>query len=60
MTSRISLPRVLLVSDPRAPRSSSAGASETQIRRYGIVLLRLDGRDPAAQARFDHLKRVYD
>jgi hypothetical protein len=51
---------VLLVSDPRASRSSRAGASETQIRRYGIVRLRLDGRDPAAQERFEHLKRVYD
>ena len=48
--------RVLLVADRRSEAEMAGGAP---IRRYRLARLRLDGR-PADQARFEHLKRVYE
>jgi hypothetical protein len=39
------------VSDPRGAGS---------VRRYRLARLRLDGRPTDPEARFEHLKRIYD
>jgi hypothetical protein len=49
--------KVLLVGDRRAEADTSAG---TPIRRYRLARLRFDGRPAGSEARFEHLKRVYE
>jgi hypothetical protein len=49
--------RILLVADRRAEQTESPGAS---VRRYRLARLRFDERPAGPQARFEHLKRVYD
>jgi hypothetical protein len=49
--------KVLLVGARRGETDTSAGIP---IRRYRLARLRLDGRASGADARFEHLKRVYD
>lgn len=46
------LTRLVLVADRREAEPAAA------VRRYRIA--RLDLRSPDAEARFDHLKRIYD
>ncbi len=56
MTRPIRSPRLLLVADPR-PASLEPGLP---VRRYRLARLRLDGRSPEPELRFEHLKRVFD
>jgi hypothetical protein len=49
--------KVLLVADRRAA-STEPGA--VPVRRYRLARLRFEGRATDADARFEHLKRVYD
>ena len=49
--------KVLLVGARRGEADTAAGIP---IRRYRLARLRLDGRASGADARFEHLKRVYD
>ena len=48
--------RVLLVADRRAEAEVAGGAP---VRRYRLARLRFD-TPPTDQARFEHLKRVYE
>jgi hypothetical protein len=49
--------KVLLVADRRADdHDPGAGA----VRRYRLARLRFDSRPAGSEARFEHLKRVYD
>jgi hypothetical protein len=57
MTRPTSASKVLLVGDRRSEADTSAG---TPVRRYRLARLRLDSRPAGADARFEHLKRVYD
>jgi hypothetical protein len=57
MTPLSTSPRVLLVSDGQAPTVAPAG---TPIRRYRLARLRLEGRAADRDARYEHLKRIYD
>jgi hypothetical protein len=50
--------KVLLVADRRF--DSTEPASSAAVRRYRLARLRFDSRPSGAQARFEHLKRVYD
>jgi len=54
MTAPIRSSRLLLVADRRTDGPAAA------VRRYRLARLRLEGRQAAPQARFEHLKRVYD
>lgn len=49
--------KVVLVED-RSEVSDARGAAT--VRRYRLARLRLDGRSADPEARFEHLKRVYD
>jgi hypothetical protein len=49
--------KVVLVEDRR--EISDARAAGT-VRRYRLARLRLDGRSTDPEARFEHLKRIYD
>lgn len=49
--------KVLLVADQRA---GSPRAAADPVRRYRIARLRFDGRSTQPEARFEHLKRVFD
>lgn len=60
MTARISTSRVLLVSDTRASRAPRKDPGGSVVRRYRIVRLRVDGRDPVAGTQPEHLKRLDD
>jgi hypothetical protein len=57
MTHPITSSKVLLVADQRSEREESGGAP---VRRYRLARLRLDGRPAGPEARFEHLKRVFD
>ena len=50
--------KVLLVEDRRA--DSPEPASDGAVRRYRLARLRFDSRPSSPEARFEHLKRVYD
>lgn len=49
--------KVLLVAD-RRPDSDGQGAAA--VRRYRLARLRFDRRPAGPEARYEHLKRVYD
>jgi hypothetical protein len=49
--------KVLLIGDRHAEADTSAG---TPVRRYRLARLRFDSRPAAWDARFEHLKRVYE
>jgi hypothetical protein len=49
--------KLLLVADRRA---ASSEPSTVPVRRYRLARLRFEGRAPGADARFEHLKRVFD
>jgi hypothetical protein len=49
--------KVVLVADRRV---GAGPYRDTPIRRYRLARLRFDDRPAAGEARFDHLKRVYD
>jgi hypothetical protein len=57
MTRPIAASKVLLVADRRGDAVEPGGAS---VRRYRLARLRFDPRPAGADARFEHLKRVYD
>ena len=57
MTRPITSSRVLLVADRRAEADERGG---TPVRRYRLARLRFDSRPHGADARFEHLKRVYE
>jgi hypothetical protein len=48
---------VLLIADGPGRSTRSAGQP---IRRFRLARLQFEGRDPAPDARYDHLKRVFD
>jgi len=47
----------MLVADRRSETEAATG---TPVRRYRLARLRFDSRPMGPDARFDHLKRVYD
>ncbi|HLJ03414.1 MAG TPA: hypothetical protein VKT31_08235 [Solirubrobacteraceae bacterium] len=49
--------KVVLVADRRI---DAGPYRDTPIRRYRLARLRFDDRPASGEARFDHLKRVYD
>jgi hypothetical protein len=49
--------KVILVEDSRAERGSER---IEPVRRYRLARLKLDCRSGDPNARFDHLKRIYD
>jgi hypothetical protein len=49
--------KVVLVED-RREISDERGVGS--VRRYRLARLRLDGRSADPEARFEHLKRIYD
>ncbi len=49
--------KVLLVADRRADADTAVG---TSVRRYRLARLRFDSRPAGPDARFEHLKRVYE
>jgi hypothetical protein len=49
--------KVVLVED-RREISDARGVGS--VRRYRLARLRLDGRSADPEARFEHLKRIYD
>jgi hypothetical protein len=49
--------KVVLVEDRRGVTDARHVGS---VRRYRLARLRLDGRSSDPEARFEHLKRVYD
>ena len=57
MTRPIASSKVLLVADRRvgAPEPGTA-----QVRRYRLARIRFDSRPAGGEARFEHLKRVYE
>ncbi len=57
MTRPTASSRILLVADRRAETDAATG---TPVRRYRLARLRFDDRPASADARFEHLKRVYD
>jgi hypothetical protein len=57
MTRPIRSSKVLLVADRRFETEVSSGAP---VRRYRIARLRFDSRPMGPDARFEHLKRVYE
>jgi hypothetical protein len=50
-------PKVVLIEDRR---DVADGREIGAVRRYRLARLRLDGRSTDPEARFEHLKRVYD
>jgi hypothetical protein len=57
MTRPTASSKVLLVADRRADPGEPGAPN---IRRYRLARLRFDNRPAGADARFEHLKRVYD
>lgn len=57
MTRPLASSKVLLVADRRA---EADGSGATPVRRYRIARLRFDSRPAGPEARFEHLKRVYE
>jgi hypothetical protein len=57
MTAPTRSSKVLLVADRR---TDSDGPAPAAVRRYRLARLRFDSRPAGPQARFEHLKRVYD
>jgi hypothetical protein len=49
--------KVVLVADRREISDARGSGS---VRRYRLARVRLDGRSSDPEARFEHLKRVYD
>ena len=49
--------KVVLVEDRREVLDARGGET---VRRYRLARLRLDGRSPDREGRFEHLKRIYD
>ena len=49
--------KVVLVEDWREVADARGAGS---VRRYRLAWLRLDGRSADPEARFEHLKRIYD
>ena len=50
--------KVLLIADRRTDSPEPAAAAA--VRRYRLARLRFDSRPSSPEARFEHLKRVYD
>lgn len=57
MTAPTRSSKVLLVADRRADSDEPGTAA---VRRYRLARLRFDSRPAGPQARFEHLKRVYE
>jgi hypothetical protein len=57
MTRPVTQSKVILVEDRR---DGAAEPGTTPVRRYRLARLRFDSRPADPQARFEHLKRVYD
>ncbi len=57
MTRSITPSKVLLIAERRG---TAASAAAVPVRRYRIARLRLEGRMRDPEARFEHLKRVYE
>jgi hypothetical protein len=57
MTAPTRSSKVLLVADRR---TDSEVPGTTSVRRYRLARLRFDSRPAGPQARFEHLKRVFD
>ena len=57
MTRPIAASKFLLVA---ARRAAAAEPGPAPVRRYRLARLRFDSRPAGADARFEHLKRVYD
>ncbi len=57
MTRPTTSSKVLLVADRRSEADASSGPPA---RRYRLARLRFDSRPAGADARFEHLKRVYE
>jgi hypothetical protein len=49
--------KVLLIADRRAEADVTGGAP---VRRYRLARLRFDTRPAGPDARFEHLKRIYE
>jgi hypothetical protein len=49
--------KVILVADRREVSDARGGGA---VRRYRLARLRLEGRSTDPEARFEHLKRIYD
>jgi hypothetical protein len=49
--------KVVLVANRREIADARGAGS---VRRYRLARLRLEGRSPDPEARFEHLKRIYD
>jgi hypothetical protein len=60
MTRPIAASKVLLVADRRADAGGVGGTESIPVRRYRLARLRFDSRPDGPNARFEHLKRVYD
>jgi hypothetical protein len=57
MTRPTASSRILLVADRRGETDADTG---TPVRRYRLARLRFDARPAGPDARFEHLKRVFD
>jgi hypothetical protein len=57
MTPPVRPSKVLLVADRRDDRVAPGDAP---LRRYRLARLRFDSRPAGVEARYEHLKRVYD
>ena len=57
MTRPTTSSKVLLVADRRSEADTSSGSP---VRRYRLARLRFDSRPAGPDARFEHLKRVYE
>jgi hypothetical protein len=60
MTRPIAATKVLLVADRRSDEAGAGGAESMTVRRYRLARLRFDSRPAGPDARFEHLKRVYE
>jgi hypothetical protein len=60
MTRPIAASKVLLVADRRTDPAEAGGIESVPVRRYRLARLRFDSRPSGPDARFEHLKRVYD
>lgn len=49
--------KVVLIADPREIADARGTGS---VRRYRLARLRVEGRPTDPEARFEHLKRIYD
>ena len=57
MTKPDSSSKMVLIEDRRQIADARGVGS---VRRYRLARLRVDGRPANPEARFDHLKRIYD